>query len=190
MPDAQKAPGRKTRYSLLAGLLALASGAYATLFYAAEAMSERDYSGIKDPQLRVGYCMMSSTSNTDKYLLAETTIRSPDIEIYRIVMPYALAGAVTLQKRAALMALRERDELRTRAVRLSFSLAEFCDYRNIAWPKGTTPLDVSFKWLRHDSTFRFFLEKVKAEPDAAARVYDALGRKKPGASPAGAQRDE
>lgn len=183
MSDAQKAPGRRTRYPLLAGLLALASGAYATLFYAAEAMSQRDYSDIKDPQLRVGYCMMSSTSNTDKYLLAETTIRSPDFEMYRIVMPYALAGAVTVQKRAALVALRERDEIRTRAVRLSFSLAEYCDYRNIAWPQGTTPLDVSFKWLRHDSTFRFFLEKVKAEPDAAARIYDALGPKKSRASP-------
>jgi hypothetical protein len=183
MSDARKAPGRRSRYSLLAGLLALASGAYATVFYAVEAMSERDYSGIKDPQLRVGYCMMSNTSNTDKYLLAETTIRSPDIEMYRIVMPYALAGAATVQKRAALMALRERDELRTRAVRLSFSLAEHCDYRNIAWPQSTTPLDLSFRWLRHDSTFRFFLERVKAESDAAARVYDALGGKKPGASP-------
>jgi|SRR5688572_1023186 hypothetical protein len=183
MSDARKAPGRRTRYSLLAGLLALASGAYATLFYAAEAMSERDYSGIKDPQLRVGYCMMSNTSNTDKYLLAETTIRSPDIEMYRIVMPYALAGAVTVQKRSALMALREREELRTRAVRLSFFLAEYCRYRNIAWPQDTTPLDVSFKWLRYDSTFQFFVEKVKAEPDAAARVYEALGPKKPEASP-------
>jgi hypothetical protein len=181
MSDAQKVPGRRRRYSLLAGL-ALASGAYATLFYAAEAMSERDYSGIKDPQLRVGYCMMSNTSNTDKYLLAETAIRSPDIEMYRIVMPYALGGAVTVQKRSALMALRERDELRARAVRLSFYLAEYCEYRNIAWPQGSTPLDVSFKWLRHDTTFQFFLEKVKAEPDAAARVYDAVARKEPGTS--------
>ena len=183
MSDAQKVPGRRTRYSLLAGLLALASGVYATLFYAAEAMSERDYSGIKDPQLRVGYCMMSNTSNTDKYLLAETTIRSPDIEMYRIVMPYALAGAGTVQKRAALIALRERDELRARAVRVSFSLADYCKYRTIAWPQGSTPLDVSFKWLRHDTTFQFFLEKVKAEPDAAARVYDTLGWDKPGAPP-------
>lgn len=183
MSDVYKASGRRTRYPVLAGLLALAAGAYATLFYAAEAMSERDFSGIKDPQLRVGYCMMSSTSNTDKYLLAETTIRSPDLEMYRLVMPYALAGANTAQKRAALVALRERDDLRTRAVRLSFSLAEYCDYGNIAWPQGTTPLDVSFKWLRHDSTFRFFLEKVEAEPDAAARVYYSLSGKKPGTSP-------
>jgi hypothetical protein len=30
------------------------------------------------------------------------------------------------------------------------------------------------KWLAHDSTYRFFLERVKSEPDAAALVYDAL----------------
>jgi len=30
------------------------------------------------------------------------------------------------------------------------------------------------KWLEHDSTYLFFLERVKSERDAAARVYDAL----------------
>jgi hypothetical protein len=94
--------------------------------------------------------------------------------MFAVVMPHALAGVITEQKRAALLALRERDELRTRAVRLSFRLAEYCGYDKVAWPAGTLPLDISMRWLRHDSTYMFFLEKIKAEPDAADRVYNAL----------------
>jgi hypothetical protein len=180
MTDAQKAPGRRTRFSLLAGLLALVCGVYAALFYAAEAMSERDYSAISDPQLRVGYCMVSSTFHSDKYLLAESAVRSPDLKMFSVVMPHALAGVITDQKRAAILALRERDELRTRAVRLSFRLAEYCGYEKVAWPAGTLPLDISMKWLQHDSTYLFFLEMIKAEPDAADRLYDALRRKSRG----------
>lgn len=179
MTTSQKTRGYSPRYRVLVGLLSLASGVYAALFYAAEAMSERDYSGISDPQLRVGYCMVSSTFNPEKYLLAESAVRPPDFKIFAVVMPHALAGVITEQKRAALLALRERDELRTRAVRLSFRLAEYCGYDKVAWPAGTLPLDISMKWLQHDSTYMFFLEKIKAEPDAADRVYNALRRATP-----------
>jgi hypothetical protein len=175
----QEVPGYRPRYKVLAGLLSLVSGVYAVLFYAAEAMSERDYSGISDPQLRVGYCMVSSTFNSDKYLLAESAVRSPDLKMFTVVMPHALTGVITEQKRAALLAWREREELRSRAVRLSFRLAEYCGYEKVAWPAGTLPLDISIKWLQHDSTYLFFLEKIKAEPDAADRVYDALRRAMP-----------
>jgi hypothetical protein len=174
-----KTRGRNPFHTLLAGALAIVVGVYAGLFYVAEAMSERDYSGIGDPQLRVGYCMVSNTFNSDKYLLAESAVRSPDLKMFSIVMPHALAGVITDQKRAALLALREREELRTRAVRLSFRLAEHCGYEKVAWPAGTLPLDISVKWLQHDSTYLFFLEKIKAEPDAADRVYDALRRARP-----------
>ena len=168
--------GYKPQYKVLIGLLSLVSGAYAALFYAADAMSGRDYSAIADPRLRVGYCMALNTFTPDKYLLAETTAREPKIEMYLVVMPHALAGVITEQKKAALQALRERDELRVHAIRSSFRVAEDCGYRKFAWPEGTTPLDISIKWLRDDPTFRYFLERVKATPDAADQVYDALGR--------------
>jgi hypothetical protein len=65
--------GTKSYFRVLIGLLLLSSGAYAALFYTAEALSERDYSGIADPQLRAGYCMLSNTSVPEKYLHAEST---------------------------------------------------------------------------------------------------------------------
>ena len=170
----QKACSYKPKYKALVGLLSFVSGAYGALFYTAEAMSERDYSGIPDPRLRVGYCMVSSTSNPDKYMVAETAARPPDIAVFSVVMPYALGGVITDQKRAAILALRERDELRLRAVRWSQHAAETCGYNNVAWAPGTAPLDISMKWLAHDSTYRFFLERVKSEPDAAGRIYDVL----------------
>jgi hypothetical protein len=172
--ESQKARGYKPKYKVLVGLLSFVSGVYGALFYAAEAMSERDYSGIPDPQLRVGYCMVSSTSSPDKYMFAETAARPPDFAMFSAVMPYALRGVITEEKRAAILALRERDELRLRAVRWSLRAADACGYGNVAWPPGTAPLDISMKWLAHDSTYLFFLERVKTDPDAAARVYDAL----------------
>ena len=178
MTISPEARGYKPKYKVLIGLLSLVSGVYAALFYAADALSERDYSGITDPQLRVGYCMVSNTFIPEKYLLAETTARPPDLEMFSVVMPHALGGVITEQKKAALLALRERNELRTRAIRSSFRVADDCGYRKVTWPPGITPLDINIKWLQDDSTFLFFLERVRAEPDAADRVYDALGRSK------------
>jgi hypothetical protein len=167
--------GTKPKYRVLIALLLLGSGADAALFYAAEGLSARDYSGIADPQLRVGYCMVSNTSIPEKYLLAESTARSLDFEVLLVVMSHALGGENTEQKKAAIRALRERDELRLRAIRSSFRVAVFCGYQQVSWPPGVTPLDISTKWLQHDSTFSFFLEKVRSEPDAADRVYYELG---------------
>ncbi|HKA60681.1 MAG TPA: hypothetical protein VKD28_18840 [Gemmatimonadales bacterium] len=172
--------GRDPMHSALAGALAIVTGLYAGLFYAADTVSERDYSAIKDPQLRVGYCMASNTYNPDKYVFAETTVRSPDLTLYSVVMPHALGGVITEQKRAALLALRERDELRVRALRLSFRLADYCGFRAVDWPPGTTPLDVSVKWLQHDSTFLFYVERVRGEPDAADRTYRTLAQSSSG----------
>ncbi len=171
-----EAPRYKPKYKALIGLLSLVSGVYAALFYAAEALSERDYSGIADPQLRVGYCMVSNTFNPEKYLLAETTARSPDFKMFSVVMPHVLGGVITDEKKAALLAMKEREELRSRAVRSSFRVADSCGYRTVTWPPGTTPLDINMKWLQNDSTFLFFLKKLGAEPDAAVRLYDALGQ--------------
>lgn len=176
MTASPQARRRKSRYKVLIALLSLVSGVYAALFYAADALSERDYSGITDPELRVGYCMVSNTSIAEKYLFAETTARAPDLAMYLIVMPYALAGVITEQKKAAILALKERDELRMRAVRWSSRAAESCGYQKVNWPGGTTPLDINMRWLQLDSTFLNFLEIAMAERDAADRVYDALGR--------------
>ena len=167
--------GTKPKYRVLIGLLLLASGFDAVLFYTVEALSARDYSGIADPQLRVGYCMLSNASIPEKYLLAESTAHPPDLKVLLVVMPHALRGEITEQKKAAIRALRERDELRRRAITASFRVAVFCGYQQVSWPLGVTPLDISTKWLRHDSTFSFFLEKVRSEPDAADRVYYELG---------------
>jgi hypothetical protein len=107
-------------------------------------------------------------------MVAETAARPPDLELFLAVTPYALAGVITEQKQAALLALRERDELRGRAVRWSLQAANACGYENVAWPPGTGALDISMKWLRHDSTYLYFVERVRSEPDAAARVYQAM----------------
>ena len=167
--------GTKSNIRVLIGLLLLSSGAYAALFYTAEALSERDYSGIADPQLRAGYCMLSNTSVPEKYLLAESTAHPPNIEVLLVVMPHALRGEITEQKKAAIWALRERDELRHRAIKSSFRVAGICGYWEITWPPKVTPLDITTKLLQYDSTFSYFLERVKADPDAADRVYEALG---------------
>lgn len=175
-----QARGYKPKYKILVGLLSLASVIYATLFYTADAMSERDYSVIGDPRLRVGYCMASNTFNPEKYLLAETIARSPDTNMYVVVMPRVLEGVNTEQKRAALLALRERDELRAQAIRSSFRVADDCGFRKVAWPEGTTPLDISIKWLRDDPTYLYFLARVRSVPDAAERFYHVLSGSKAG----------
>jgi hypothetical protein len=167
--------GTKSNIRVLIGILLLASGAYAAVFYATEALSERDYSGIADPQLRVGYCMLSNTSIPEKYLLAESAAHPPNLEVHLVVMPHALRGEITEQKKAAIWALKARDELRQWAIRSSFRVAGICGYWEVAWPPKTTPLDITTKLLQYDSTFSYFLERVRADPDAADRVYDALG---------------
>ncbi len=164
----------KPKYKMLVGLLLLASGTYAALFYAAEALSERDYSGIADPQLRVGYCMWSNTSIPEKYSLAESIARPPESEVFIVVLSHALAGEATEQKRTAIRALKERDELRRRAITLSFRVADYCGFGKLTWPPGVTLLDIHTRWLYHDPTYLFFLDRVRAEPDEADRVYYAL----------------
>jgi len=166
--------GTKSKFRVLIGLLLLASGAYAAAFYTAEVLSERDYSGIADPQLRVGYCMISNTSVPEKYLLAESTAHPPSLEVHLVVMPHALRGEITEQKKAAIWALRARDELRQRALSSSFRVAGICDYWKVTWPPMATPLDIATRLLQYDSTFSYFLERVRADPDAADRVYEAL----------------
>jgi len=160
-------------YQALIGVLLFIFSADAALFYAAETLPERDYSRIADPQLRVGYCMAANTSLFEKYLLAASIARSPDIELFSFVMSYALGGENTEQKKAALRALRERDDLRGSAIRSSFRVAEQCGYRKVTWPPGVTLLDISVNWLRHDSTFLYFLDRTRGEPDAADLIYRA-----------------
>jgi hypothetical protein len=163
------------RYRLLGGLLLVTSVSYAALFFAVESVSARDYSGIADPQLRVGYCMVANTTLPEKHLLAESSARPEDLEVIAVVMSRALSGEATETKEAAIRALRERGELRMRAIRASFRVAEYCSYRLVSWPPGVTPLDTSLKWLRYDATYSFFLEKTRAEPDAVDRLYGERG---------------
>jgi hypothetical protein len=159
---------------MLVGLLLVVAGADVALFYAIESVSARDYSVIADPQLRVGYCMVASTTLSEKYLLAESAARPEDPEVVTLVMSHALAGEISEEKQSALLALKVRAELKQRAIRSSFLAAESCGYRQVSWPSQVTPLDTSLKWLQYDSTFSFFMAKVRAEPDAAERFYRLL----------------
>jgi len=118
--------------------------------------------------------MLSNTSIPEKYLLAESTAHPPNLEVLMVVMPHALRGEITEQKKAAIWALRARDELRQRAMSSSFRVAGICDYWKVTWPPKVTPLDITTRLLQYDSTFSYFLERVRADPDAADRVYEAL----------------
>lgn len=165
------------RYKPLLGFLLLAFSAYSSLFYVEEVLSHRDYSVISQPELRVGYCIATSISILEKHALAETVARPPDDDMFSAVISQALLGEVTEQKQAALRALKERDELRRRAVKVVLDVAEKCGYDRVTWSPGDAPFKIAEKWLQNDATFSFFLETAKKPgPDEAARFYDSLRR--------------
>lgn len=174
----RKVFGSKFQGFLLSTLLLLVSVNYAALAYYREALSTRDYSVVPDPHRRVGYCMMSSVTFADKYLLAETAAHPPEFRLYSAVMSLAKESRDREDVRMAIGVLKDRDKLRERAQRLSHSVAVSCGYGAVSWPSGTTPLDIHFKWLQFDSTFSHFVEIVRSEPDAAERLWSELKRKR------------
>lgn len=160
--------------SVLVSLVLLNFGALA---YFRDALSARDYSAIPDPQLRVGYCMMSSMTLPDTYLLAETIAHPPSFEVYRAVMSLSTQATERPEVRIAMSALKARNNLRARAHSMSTLIAFRCGYWKVKWPDGVSPLDVNFKWHRFDPTFWNFVNWVKTQPDAAERLYKATRKK-------------
>jgi uncharacterized glyoxalase superfamily protein PhnB len=166
----RKVFGSKFQGVMLSTLLFLVSCNYAALAYYRDTFSARDYSMIPDPQRRVGYCMMSSMTIADKYLVAETAGHPPDLPLYMAVMSLPQESKDRDEVRIAIGALKDRDKMRLQAQNLSHPVAASCGYWTVNWPSGTTPLDILLKWLQFDSTFSHFVESVRSEPDATERV--------------------
>ena len=162
---------------LMSVLLLLVAFNYGALAYYRDVLSSRDYSVIPNPQDRVGYCMMSSMTLPDTYLLAQTTAHPPSFEVYKAVMSLPQAAKETPQARIALNALKIREKLRERAHGMSHLVAFRCGFWKVKWPDGVGPLEVNLKWHQFDSTFWYFVNRLYAEPDAADVLYKSLRNK-------------
>jgi hypothetical protein len=162
---------------LLSVLLFLVLFNYGALSYFREALSGRDYSMIPDPKNRVAYCIVSSISNSDKNVLAETTAHPPDFDIYSKVMSQPQQTLNRKEVQIAIGALRKRDDLRQRAHKLSHAAAAACGFWQVKWPTDISPLDVSLKWLQFDSTYSRLVDSFRSNPDAAQRLWIELTRK-------------
>jgi hypothetical protein len=147
---------------------------YGALAYLRDVLATRDYSAIPGPQARVGYCMMSSMTLPDTYLLAQTVAHPPDFSVYKAVMSLPEATKARPDVRTALGALAIRQQLRDRAHGMSHLVAFRCGYWKVKWPEGVGPLEVNLKWHKFDSTFWYFLNRIRSEPDAAEVLYKRL----------------
>lgn len=173
----RKAFRSRLQGALLSVLLVLVLLNYGALIYLRDELSTRDYSMIPDPRNRVGYCMLTSMTLADKYLLAETTAHPPDFGIFSAVMSVPGQGLSRQEMKIAISALKNRDDLRARAHRVSHEAAAGCGYWQIKWPSGITPLDIHLKWLKFDSTYSRFVERIRLDPDAAERIGIELSRR-------------
>lgn len=162
---------------VIAGLLAVDLAEWYAAFYVEH--HQRDYSAIPDAELRVGFCIISTLTRAQKAVIAQSVRREPDPELFGAVMPLALSGEASAEKKEMLHALRERDTLRTQARDLVRKAADECDYDRSRIAANTTPWNIALKWLAYD---REFQEMVRAEwkhpPDAAEAAYRA-GRASP-----------
>ena len=151
--------------------------AYSGLFYVEEVLSQRDYSAIPSVEVRVAYCMVTSVSSYEKYTFAQSIARPNDSDLFAVVLSATLTGEVTTQKQGAIRSLRERDELRRRAMQFVFRTADKCNYDQITWRAGVSPWKIMERWLQYDAGFSFFLANAKQSgPDAAEQLY-RLARK-------------
>lgn len=166
------------RYKPLLSCLVTVFLAYSMLYYVEQALSRRDYSLIPNAETRVGYCMAASVSPYEKHTLAQSIARPNSSEVYSIVLAYSLVGEVTPQKRGAIRALREREELRQRATQIALRAADHCGYDRIALAPDLSPWKIMERWLSHDNGFAFFLDRAKLlDPDEAEQAYRSALRK-------------
>ena len=162
---------------MLSVLLFLVVLNFGGLGYLRDALSTRDYSMIPDPKNRVAYCMLSNITETDRNLLAETTARPPDFDVYSALMSLPKPALDRKEVRIAIDALKHRDALRDNAHRVGHAAAAVCGYWQIKWPSDTSPLEVSLKWLQFDSTYSRLVDRFRSHPDAAQRLWIELSRK-------------
>ena len=162
---------------MLSVLLVLVLLNFGGLTYLREALSSRDYSAIPDPRNRVAYCMLSNITDDDRNLLAETTARPPDFDMYSTVMSLPRDAQDRKEVRSAIGALTKRDRMRALAHKISHALAASCGYWQLQWPANLSPLEVSLNWLQFDSTYSRLVDRFRSNPDAAQRLLIELSRK-------------
>ena len=169
--------GSRFHAALLSVLLVLVLLNFGGLTYLRESLSKRDYSVIPDPKNRVAYCMLSNITDEDKNLLAETTARPPDFDMYSAVMSLPRDTQDRKEVRNAIGALTKRDNMRALAHKVSHAVAAGCGYWQLEWPANMSPLEVNLNWLRFDSTYARLVDRFRSHPDAAQRLWTALTRK-------------
>ena len=146
--------------------------AYSGLVFVEEVLSRRDYSAIPSVEVRVAYCMVTSVSSYEKHTLAQSIARPSNSDLFSVVLSETLSGEVTSQKQDAIRAVRERDELRRRAMQLVLRIADQCNYDKITWRADVSPWKIMERWLNYDTGFSFFLARAKQTgPDAAEQLY-------------------
>ena len=165
-------PGQyQPRYRALLLTLLLAFLAYAGLFHIEDVLSQRNYSAIPGVEVRIAYCMLTNLSPYEKYVLAQSVSLSSDPTFYSAVLTEALSGEVTDLKRAAIGALKERDEIQRRAMQLVLRVADKCEYEKIPWRAEVSALKILERWIQYDPGYLFFVAKAKRAPDAAEQLY-------------------
>lgn len=178
MRKLRKIFGSRFHAVLLPVLLVLVLLNFGGMTYLREALSQRDYSVIPDPRNRVAYCMLSNTTDDDRNLLAETAARPPDFDMYSAVMSLSRDAQDRKEVRSAIGALTKRDNMRALAHKVSHALAAGCGYWQLEWPANMSPLEVSLNWLQFDPTYSRLVDRFRAHPDAAQRLWIALSRKR------------
>ena len=178
MRKLRKIFGSRFHAVLLSVLLVLVLLNFGGMTYLREALSQRDYSVVPDPNNRVAFCMLSSITDEDRNLFAETTARPPDFDMYSAVMSLPRDAQDRQEVRSAIGALTKRDNMRALAHKVSHAAAAVCGYWQIKWPEGISPLEVSLNWLQFDSTYSRLVDRFRAHPDAAQRLWMTLSRKR------------
>ena len=173
-PVTQAAPeqhGKNKLPMLLVLLLVIATVEYSTFFYAKDALSQKDYAVIPDPRTRVSYCMINSFLAHEKAVLAESVVRPPEPELFARISLEMIKSAATPEKRAAIDALKKRDELRQSALNHVGRVAAVCGYDKVDWSSDASPWAMIERWLMRDHGFLFSVETARrSSPDAAAQL--------------------
>lgn len=162
---------RGNKLALLIGLLVFGFCEYYAVEYAQAWLDEPDYSSIPVADMRVGYCMMQRLNIKHKSMIADTMLRPPSEDMAAVVLPVAMNGPRSEEKRSALLALRQRQDLRLQAEQAVNDEAGWCGFWRGGVTPGVTPLEMATNWLSHDPAYIAFLKTGRTR-DAASAFYD------------------
>jgi hypothetical protein len=125
-----------------------------------------------DPLSQAGYCIAVNLSLPEKKTLAESLSRPSDPALVGRLLPLILADELTAEKRAASLAIRERDDLHYHSRQIISRLAAICGYDDLRIShRGPGPLELALSWLRYDPVFNsMLLDAGRQPPDAATRL--------------------